>query len=508
MSQLHTVPQISIALNGAALSPNDLFTLVEVRVQQRLSLPALCELAFVNPTVAFIESSSFASGSSLRVSLPGVEAPLFNGQVTAIEQIYEPSRGREVRVRGYDLLHQLRKRQPVRAHVQLTLVDLFRELVGEFGLAVEAEESGPLWQRMIQFQQTDFDLLAELAGRCGLHFTLRENVLHVITLEGIGADLPLTLGETLLEARVEVNADRVCRSVLTAGWDPLRMEQHEGRAVTARVGRSVMAGVDPAEVGGTGERIITDETVQDDHQAEAVAQAELDSRVAQEVTLWGVAEGDPHLQPGARVKVHGIAPSLEGRYVLTAVDHIFDSIKGFISTISTAPLPPRPRARSAVAAPGVVTDVNDPEGYGRVRVELPTYNKVETDWLGVLTAGAGSGKGLLALPDVGDTVLVMFPQGEPAHGLILGGLYGVKTSSDWDWGIDSGSVRRYTFITPGGQRMQLDDAKQLIRLENSDGSYFELSPDKVSMHAQADLHIEAPGHSIVIQGQKIDFERG
>jgi phage baseplate assembly protein gpV len=248
--------------------------------------------------------------------------------------------------------------------------------------------------------------------------------------------------------------------------------------------------------------------VQNDHQAEAVAQAELDARVAQEVTLWGVAEGDPHLQPGARVQVHGIATSLEGRYVLTAVDHTFDSTKGFISTISTAPLAPRPRTRSATAALGVVTDINDPEGFGRVRVELPTYNKVETDWLAVLTTGAGSGKGLLALPDVNDTVLVLFPQGDPAQGLILGGLYGVKTSPDWDWGIDSGSVRRYTFITPGGQRMQLDDAKQLIRLENSDGSYLELSPDKVAMSAQADLHIEAAGHAIVIKGQSIDFKRG
>ena len=34
--------------------------------------------------------------------------PLFVGEVTAVEHVYEPGHGREIRVRGYDRLHRTR----------------------------------------------------------------------------------------------------------------------------------------------------------------------------------------------------------------------------------------------------------------------------------------------------------------------------------------------------------------------------------------------------------------
>ena len=69
------------------------------------------------------------------------------------------------------------------------------------------------------------------------------------------------------------------------------------------------------------------------------------------------------------------------------------------------------------------------------------------------------------------------------------------------------AVRRYTFRTPNGQRIRLDDARATIRVQNSGGSYVDLSPSRVLVHAAGDLELEAPGHSVVIRGQAIDFER-
>jgi phage baseplate assembly protein gpV len=288
----------------------------------------------------------------------------------------------------------------------------------------------------------------------------------------------------------------------------LRVEQHEGKASDARLGLGIGASLEPGDVGGTGERTIIDETVGDDLQAEAIAQRELDFRAAREVTLRGVAEGDPKLRPGTPVQIENLGPSLVGRYVLTSVDHTFDSVKGFVSTISTAPPAPREPKRGPVAALGIVTQVDDPEGYGRVRVKLPTYRDIETDWMGVVTPGAGLGKGLLALPDVQDTVLVLLPSGDPANGVVLGGLYGSMTREEWDWGVDANAVKRYTLRTPGGQRIRLDDSKDSLRLENSDGSYIEMTPEKVMLHSQRDLQIEAPGRNLVIKANKVNFQRG
>src|SRR5262245_37175934 len=131
--------------------------------------------------------------------------------------------------------------------------------------------------------------------------------------------------------------------------------------------------------------------------------------------------------------------------------------------------------------------------FGRVRVSLPAYGNLETDWLGVLAAGGGAGKGLMTLPDFGDQVLVLFAQEDAALGVVLGGLYGAAGPPDS--GVEDGAVRRYTLLTPGGQRLRLDDSRQIIRIENSDGSYVELAPDRVRLHAQQDLEIEAPGRA-------------
>src|SRR5258708_30735370 len=248
MSRVATLPQLIVNVDGSPLAPE--LTLGEVRIQQRLSVPTLCELTFYDQSVL----SSLTPGAALSVSARGQSVPLFTGEITAVEHVYGPAHGYEVRVRGYDMLHRLRKRQSARAHVQVTLSDLAQEMVADLGVTVEANANGPLWQHLIQHRQSDLELLVEIAERCGLYLALREDVLHLLTLQGIGDSVSLALGESLLEARIEVNSDPTCRVVEAAGWNPLRVETHQGRASDARVGRDVSAEAPPDVVGETGQR--------------------------------------------------------------------------------------------------------------------------------------------------------------------------------------------------------------------------------------------------------------
>jgi phage baseplate assembly protein gpV len=143
---------------------------------------------------------------------------------------------------------------------------------------------------------------------------------------------------------------------------------------------------------------------------------------------------------------------------------------------------------------------------GRVCVALPVFRNVETEWMGVLAAGAGSGKGFVAMPDVGDHVLVLFQGDERSEGVVIGGLYGVNGPPDY--GIEGGVIRRRALFTPAGHKVQLDDQHGSIRLEHANGSFVELSPEKLSLHAKGDIGIDAPGRAIVIRGASIDFQRG
>lgn len=507
MNPVLPLPEIVIERDGIPLPGEATIALGEVYVHQTLSQPSVCELAFRDPPGPLVVEAALRPGAMIRVLVRGQRIPLFKGQVTALEYRYEPSGGREVRVRAYDLLHRLRKNGAVRAHVQVTLDDLAREFAAPHGLRLQSHENAPLMQYAIQHRQNDLEFLQELAERNGLYFSVREDSLHVFSLAGIdGEALTLRLGESLLEADIEINADSVVGEVAASGWDTARIEAYSERVSSARTGRSVHAAVAAGDVGGNSAWSLVDLGVEDAVQVEALAQSELDHRVARAVVFSGTGQGDTRLRPGVSVEIADVERSVAGRYVLTTATHRINEDVGYITEVTSAPPPRRERPRGTIAAPAIVTQIDDPEGLGRVRVSLPSFENVNTDWINVVSVGAGAGKGLMIQPDVNDGVLVLLAHEDPAQAVVVGGLYGIGGMPDT--GIVDGAVRRYTLLTPGNQRVTLDDNGQVIRLENSDGSFVEMSPQKVRVHAERDLEIEAPGKAIVIRGNTIDFERG
>jgi phage baseplate assembly protein V len=178
--------------------------------------------------------------------------------------------------------------------------------------------------------------------------------------------------------------------------------------------------------------------------------------------------------------------------------------------------------QGTVTTLGVVSRVDDPDGMGRVRVILPNYGDLEAGWFNVLIPGAGANKGIVALPDVDDQVLVVLFHADPSQGVVLGGLYGVAAPPDA--GVEDGAVRRYSMTTPGGLRVKLDDTAKTVDVQNSEGDRMTLSPERVllvdnrgssvelganrcQIFSKTDLIISAPERKISISGQHIDFEK-
>jgi phage baseplate assembly protein V len=192
--------------------------------------------------------------------------------------------------------------------------------------------------------------------------------------------------------------------------------------------------------------------------------------------------------------------------VLTEVIHTIDPERGYLAALSSCPPAPwsRPDRAAMTMALGVVSTVSDPDGLGRVRVRLPGFGGIETDWLQVLGVGAGAHKGLCILPDTDDQVLVSMVRGDLGQAIVLGGLYG---DGNPDPGVERGNVRRFSLQTAGGQRMYFDDDRRTVRITDAKGSYLELGPDAVTLHAEVPFTIEAPGQRLVFRAAAIDFER-
>jgi phage baseplate assembly protein gpV len=488
MRPITGLPQVNLQLSK--VEPGALRSLIAVRVQQQLMLPSLCELVFADPPGILPET--IEQGHPVRLSVQGNDDSLFVGEVTALEYVYGPSGERELRVRAYDALYRLRKHQSVRTHVNVTAADLAREYTVDLGLGVQVDAAVPLWEWLLQHHQTDLEFLVQACEQAGVVFYLHDGILWLMTLDGVGSPVPLTLGSTLLEAKFDLNSLFAYDGVGISGWYPPNFTRHSSSDLNGG-GRSIYYRVN--------------EIVADSEQAHVFAVGQLRRQHATERTMWGVAEGNPALHPGARITVDNVASHLSVAYMLAAVVHTIDSRRGFISEFDTQPPAPSPTEDQVVATLGVVSNINGIDG--RIRVELSALeanNPIETDWLTVVTPGAGADKGIIALPEVGDTVLVLLVQSFPGHGVVLGSVY--SAGSLPDDGLVGGKRRRFTMRTSGGQVIQLDDSSGRIRLMNRDGSELDLSPGKVSLFADTDLEIAAPGRKITIRGHQIDFEQG
>lgn len=492
---------VDITVDGRAWQPAD-ERLLAVRVSSRLAQPAQCELTLAHDAGASTWPTSVPLGSAVRVRVRGEGEDVFDGEVTCVELVRAGGPA-TARIRAYDVLHRLRKRQHPRAFTDITASELAEQLVADLGLRVRAARPGTRMDRVVQHRQTDFELLTEVCAAAGLYPVVRAGTLRLLTLAGDGDPVALRLGASLWDVRVEANLDRVARRVTAIGWNPQRAETLRVEADQPGGGRSSRLRADPSVVGLDGAALMVDQPGRGRDAVADLAQSTLDARASGAVTVHGVAAGDAGLWAGGIVELHGLDDEVDGRYVLTGATHTLDS-SGYGCTFTTEPPDPPATPVPSTVTLGRVTAVDDPDGLGRVRVSLPALGDVDAGWLAVLCPGAGPGRGIVALPERDDTVLVALAHGSPADGIVLGALFG--TTRPPDPGVEGGAVRRWSLHTAGGQSIVVDDGEHRVRVANQGGSYVELAPAAVRLHAAADLVIDAPGHTMTIRAASVDFE--
>lgn len=515
MSNVATVQALLIEVDDRDLTVEAGNALKEVRIRQHLSESTVCTLIFTEPEGGrnFIRNNRLMVGVRLQLSTSDRQAPIFSGTITGFEYRYGPAGQVVVTVSAADDLYALTKHQPVTAHIQVTVPELAETMLSGSGISVEADSNGPVWDHIVQHRVSDLAFLKDYAERSGLYFWLSDRTIRFCTLQPGTSTTTLEYGLSLLEVTLKNNARWHVDSVTAQGWNPWQAQAQSGQATQTADARSDFADA----------RLLSNQAAQSDAQMVALASAELDQAATLEKSISGTAEGDFGLVPGTDVRIANIDDTLAGPYRLTAVEHRINAEQGFITSFETTPPTPVSRSHDTMATMARVTQVEDPENLGRVKVLLPGYNDVESDWLEVVLPAAGANKGLLMLPDIDDTVLVLMLNGRPDQSLVIGGLYGQQGPPDQN--IKNNAVHRYSLLTPGGQAIRMNDLDDTITIENSNGSRVELNGNAINLEtadghrlemneqclrlfAQTDCHIEAPGHKLTLKADKIDFERG
>jgi uncharacterized protein involved in type VI secretion and phage assembly len=111
---------------------------------------------------------------------------------------------------------------------------------------------------------------------------------------------------------------------------------------------------------------------------------------------------------------------------------------------------------------GIVCQNQDPEKLGRIKVRLPWLDGGDTDqthWAQLVTPMEGDKFGWYTLPDVDDTVVVMFVAGDFSQPVILGGTWSKPDASPEPNEDGKNNFRGYR--SRSGHRLILDDSKKV-----------------------------------------------
>lgn len=188
--------------------------------------------------------------------------------------------------------------------------------------------------------------------------------------------------------------------------------------------------------------------------------------------------------------------------------------------------PPEPESGSRAGkvygvVVGVVTNNQDPEGMGRVKVRFPWLNQTdESNWARVATMMTGKDRGTWFLPEVEDEVLVAFEHGSVEFPYVIGSLWNGKDTPPRDNADGQNNERvirtrlghelvfgdkdgegKVEIKTKAGHQILLDDAsgsEKITLVDKSGNNKIELDSAAGSVAVTGDMKLSIKAQQIEI----------
>ncbi|MBD3907340.1 phage baseplate assembly protein V [Chryseobacterium sp. Ch-15] len=290
-----------------------------------------------------------------------------------------------------------------------------------------------------QYDETHYNYLARMAEAYGEQFYYDGEVLHFGKLPPQNQAIKLTYGSSANDIKVELKAVHTKpqfygynsnkNEVLKSGSTPI---QHVGDlAKTAYQHNDAIYKTPSLRI------------------APIKATTHLDVEYSQKSTSGSEAvnvfnlSGSttvPFLHPGCSVdiemrKVDTNETSYFTRIMVTETTHEIDTIGhytgSFAGIASDTGFLPKPEFTVPIAQPQIATVISntDPEGQGRVQVRFDWQTNDTTHFIRMMSPDAGGtdqitqNRGYVAIPEVGDQVMVNFVHNHPDRPFVMGGMF-------------------------------------------------------------------------------------
>jgi len=535
MSPQAQVATWTIKIGGTLVSADFMDAMIEAEVDQSLLLPAMFVIRLNDPDLKWIDEASLDIGKPVEIwaDNDGNKGTLIQGEITAIEPRFDVEGDlTTLAIRGYDKSHRLHRGKVTRTFVNQKDSDIVSQLAGDAGLSSDVDTTTGTRDYVLQYNQTNWELVMELARRNGYWVWVQEGKLcFKKDLPSNGQPPELEWGFNLKEFNARINAAQQAEETECKAWDIRGKETIEsvGKAGTwCEIGMTGSGGDKAKEAFGSARWAVVDRpalTVDEAGVLAKAVQAEMDQRF---VTAECAGQGNPLVRAGGTVKIAGVGDRFSGKYQVTRAVHrrmaqgyrTEFSVSGRDVTLTDLIAPAGQNGGRAQGAwLGIVTNLDDPEDMGRVKVKFPWLgDDIESFWVPVISIGAGPERGLLWMPEVNDTVVVMFEHHDIHRPLLVGALWNntdkpVYPTSEC---VGDGKFNKRALKSRSGHLIELDDTdgseKIIIRdktekqelLIDSAGNSFAIMADgdvsvdskngKVTVNCGSDVTIEAKGN--------------
>ena len=149
--------------------------------------------------------------------------------------------------------------------------------------------------------------------------------------------------------------------------------------------------------------------------------------------------------------------------------------------------------------PARVIDNNDPEGWGRVRVQFIWQEKhqTKTPWIRVVQPHTGGGKGFYFIPEIGEEVWVDFEDQNAERPFVVGSNYNGKEFSKYHTAGNDKKV----IHTRSGTKIILNDGEGSVFIEDPSGNTY-------LMDGQGNINVSAPKNISFSAGENVNIKAG
>lgn len=533
-----------IEVDGNPLPADIAGLLIEAYVEDSQRRPDMFFLRFRDVGRLVVEKSGAKIGARVRLSAQTAHSQtahlLMAGEVTAVEAEFDAG-GTFTVIRGYDEAHRLFHARHTAAYTQATASDIVTTVIQRAGLTPGTiETTTTVFDQVSQGGQTDWEFLDMLARDAGFELVVREGKVDFGSPHAANAapepgdpethvPLALKLGQDLIRVRAVISSAQQVKEVEVRGWDVTTKKALVATepAETTTVELPDTDARRLAALFGGPSYVSTDVPYGTQSEVDVAAKSLAEEVAGSFATLEGLARGNPALAADTAVSVAGLGSPFDGKYTLTTARHCFDPSTGYTTVFTVSGRSDRsllalassdsgPARGPRGLAVGVVTDVQDPEGLGRVKVSMPWLSDdYVSDWARTVQSGAGKDRGWMVLPEVGDEVLLGFEQGDFRRPYVLGSLHnGVDTplakgASLIDSG--TGAVNRRSMVSRLGHRIDLLDAAGTatgIALATSDDKLtlrMDAQATKITVHSDGTILIEG-GNGVVVDAASAKLE--